>query len=342
MQHKMPRILLVLVCLAASLCWQPTQAATASNLVTICTSATATLQAAKCTAWQYNVYSPTAYIESYPTVTPAETGINDPKYEYRLGSTLTPTMGVKVCPTALTPGVSFNSPQADPCPNNKLVAASTVLPINTYAAATSPAGIVVYQVNTSGVSEVAGSPFVPSPVPCYSGVVPPACAPSPSLTAVDPTGQYLYALYDLEGATIISYQMINGVPHQMSGGTGFFQGDCAGCDPVPTKLIATLQHVYADATAPPAGIYVWTVNDGAFPSSISFGVGFDYNYPAATNITPVTFVIDPQEQYLYWYASSTGGPVADTVEIFELNFATQSATLLAIEPTQGALTLGAK
>jgi hypothetical protein len=56
-------------------------AATATNLVTICTSATTTIQAAKCTAWQYNVYSPSAYIESYPTVTPPETGINDPKYE---------------------------------------------------------------------------------------------------------------------------------------------------------------------------------------------------------------------------------------------------------------------
>src|SRR5580658_6779445 len=136
-----------------------TFAATATNLVTICTSATSTTQASKCTAWQYNVYSPTAYIESYPTVTPAESGINDPNYEYRLGSTITPSMGVKVCPTALTPGVSFFSEQADPCPNNVLVSASTVLPTNTYAVSISNSGIVVYQVNTSSVSQVTGSPF---------------------------------------------------------------------------------------------------------------------------------------------------------------------------------------
>jgi hypothetical protein len=157
-----------------------------------------------------------AYIESYPTVTPAETGINDPKYEYRLGSTLTPTNGVKVCPTALTPGVGFNSPQADPCPNNKLVATSTVLPINTYAVATSPAGIEVYQVNTSGVSVVPGSPFVQPPAPTtISGTE----VASPTLTALDPAGQYLYALYDLSfyvSEAIYSFKMVNGVPSQVS------------------------------------------------------------------------------------------------------------------------------
>jgi hypothetical protein len=102
-------------------------AAAASNLVTICTSAHAVTQASKCTAWQYNVYSATAYIESYPQVSPGPKVWTDPAYEYRLGSTITPTMGVKVCPTPLTPGTSFSSAAADPCPNNVLVSASTVV-----------------------------------------------------------------------------------------------------------------------------------------------------------------------------------------------------------------------
>jgi mono/diheme cytochrome c family protein len=115
------------VCLVFAAHSQSSAAATATNLVTICTSAHATTQASKCTAWQYNVYSPTAYIESYPQVSPGPKVWTDPAYEYRLGSTITPTMGVKVCPTPLTSGTSFSSAAADPCPNNVLVSASTVI-----------------------------------------------------------------------------------------------------------------------------------------------------------------------------------------------------------------------
>jgi mono/diheme cytochrome c family protein len=99
----------------------------ATNLLTICLSATATTQASKCTKWEYNVYSPSAYIESYPQVSPGPKTWTDPAYEYRLGSTITGVMGVKVCPTALVPGTTFNSPQADPCPNNVLVSASGII-----------------------------------------------------------------------------------------------------------------------------------------------------------------------------------------------------------------------
>jgi len=198
-------------CLVLGVCPEDSRAATATDLVTICMSATTTIQASKCTAWQYNVYSPTAYIESYPTVTPAETGINDPNYEYRLGSSLTPAIGVKVCPAAQTPGTSFASTSADPCPSNKLVAASTILPTYSYAIMVSPGiptsyiptypvGFQVLQTNTSGSSFVAGGPFVPSPVPTGAGGSLDT-VPGPSLAVLDPTGQYLYALYDTGFAT---------------------------------------------------------------------------------------------------------------------------------------------
>src|SRR5579862_3391454 len=135
----------VCLCLCLSFYSERSDAAGVTNLLTVCTSATTTTQASKCTAWQYNVYSPTAYLESYPQVSPGPAGYTDPNYQYRLGSTLSPTNGVKVCPTALTPGVSFNSPYADPCPNNKLVAASTVIPTSSFAITTNADGIVVYQ-----------------------------------------------------------------------------------------------------------------------------------------------------------------------------------------------------
>jgi hypothetical protein len=328
----------ILVC-SMFLGFSPTAvAATATNLVTICTSATTTTQAGKCTAWQYNVYSPTAYIESYPTVKPAESGINGPNYEYRLGSTITASMGVKVCPTALTPGVSFFSEQADPCPNNVLVSASTVLPASTYAVTTNADGIVVYQVSTAGVNVVPGGPFVPSPVPSDSedGTT----TPSPVLAAVDPTGQFLWAEYTPGmGSVVWSFNMVNGVLHQIASSAGPI-GDCAGCNPALTQLIATAQHLYFNVSAPPARALVATTNNGVITSSFQFG--FDYSAFSSSTLGPLSFAIDPQEQFLYWYASSTQGTTPDTVLIYSLNFSTASATLVEAMPLQGTLLLGAK
>jgi hypothetical protein len=329
-------------CLVLGFCPEVSVAATATDLVTICTSATTTIQASKCTAWQYNYYSPTVYIESYPTVTPAETGINDPNYEYRLGSTLTPTMGVKVCPTALTPGVSFNSPSADPCPNNKLVAASTVLPTNTYAVATSPAGIVVYQVNTSGVSEVTGSPFVPSPIPYNPESE--QSAPAPMVTALDPTGEYLYAVYNLggvSGALVYSFNMVSGVPHQLSNAGGF--GSCDSCDANPTEIIATAQHVYMQFDTSGAefpSIQIISTKNGVLsPTPSIFLSGFVNVTP---NVAPISFAVDPQERFLYVYTSSTGGAVPDTTAIYSLNFVTSTATLVQVVSQSGQVLLGAQ
>jgi len=58
MKRKATLVAGLVVFLALSLYGERTQAATAINLVTICTSAHAVTQASKCTAWQYNFYSP--------------------------------------------------------------------------------------------------------------------------------------------------------------------------------------------------------------------------------------------------------------------------------------------
>jgi hypothetical protein len=137
---------------------QTSTAATAANLLTICTSATTTTQASKCTAWQYNVYSPAAYTESYPQVSPGPKGYTDPLYAYRLGSAITSTMGVKVCPTALVPGTSYTSAAADPCPNNVLVSASSVIPSH-YIVTVGQLAISVFSVINSQLTPLPGSPY---------------------------------------------------------------------------------------------------------------------------------------------------------------------------------------
>ena len=322
-------------CLVLGFCPEASVAATATNLVTICTSATTTIQAAKCTAWQYNVYSPTAYIESYPTVTPAETGINDPNYEYRLASTLTPAMGVKVCPTALTPGVSFNSPQADPCPNNKLVAASTVLPIDTYAIAMTSAGVVVYQVNTLGVSVVNGSPFFAN-----------TSTNSYYELAIDPSGKYIYvASYDPRGLgpdDISSYGIANGIPGQTALSTSS-PYDAGHSGPLFGQITATATHLYAshgEDFAVPASIEIFGLNNGVIKSGVVLSIPVPIDQAGPT----CSFTVDSQERFLYMYLSSTGGTVSDTVAIYSLNLSgsSPSATLLQMLAQSGQVLLGAQ
>jgi hypothetical protein len=332
---------LVAACLCLSFYSERSDAAGETNLLTVCTSATTTTQASKCTAWQYNVYSPTAYLESFPQVSPGPAGLTDPAYEYRLGSTITPTMGVKVCPTALTPGISFKSEAADPCPNNKLVAASTVIPTSRFAIATNAGGIVVYQISSTGVDQVPGGPFLPSPIPQGSeGTL----AVAPSLTATDPTGQFLYAFYDASGqgsdASVYSYKLVNGVPHQVSIGP---QMGGLNSDPESDTLLVTAQHVYVDAVAGEHRdpfIDVLTTNDGVLTLAFmitSGPVGGELN----TLGVPVGFAVDSEEKFLYWYWTDTFGPPgpANNVAIFSLDFASSSATLITVVPTQGKLTL---
>jgi hypothetical protein len=317
-------------------------AATATNLVTICTSATTTTQAGKCTAWQYNVYSPTAYIESYPTVKPAESGINDPNYEYRLGSTITASMGVKVCPTALTPGVSFFSEQADPCPNNVLVSASTVLPTNTYAVSISNSGIVVYQVNTSSVSQVTGSPFSADP---GNASVPPGGPPYSM--ALDPTGQYFYCAFvftETGGTAIASFKMVNGVPQALSMSPAFTPGRT---NQSIGQMVATAQHLYAgiapDQSFPE--IVAFDTSNGVFSATGGLTIQLPLNLPTTSPSgadNPISFSVDPQEKFLYWFLSSTGGTVSDTVAIYSLDFATSSATLVSVVSQSGTILLGAQ
>jgi chitobiase/beta-hexosaminidase-like protein len=124
---------IALIGIVSTLYSHRSEAATATNLVTVCLSAKGTTQASKCTVWQYNVYSSSEYIETYPQVMPGPKVWTDPAYQYILGSTITPSMGVKVCPTALTVGVTYYAASADPCPGNKLVSASTVIPAATTA-----------------------------------------------------------------------------------------------------------------------------------------------------------------------------------------------------------------
>ncbi len=331
----------VAVCLCLSFYSERGDAAGVTNLLTVCTSAATTTQASKCTAWQYNVYSPAAYIESYPQVSPGPAAWTDPAYEYLLGSTITPTMGVKVCPTALTPGASFKSASADPCPNNKLVAASTVIPTSSFAIATTADGIVVYQISADGVNEVPGGPFVPSSVPQGAPV-----ETTPSLTAVDPTGHYLYAFYNtpqtgFDDAPLYSYELVNGVPHQVSIGPNL---GGISIDPASTTLIAAAHHVYIDSvTFHHVNPYIEVLTTSAGVMTSAFEVSsaplVDASGGGSVYGSPIGFDVDAGEKFLYWYWSNTGNGVANNVAIFSLDFSSSSATLISVVPTQGRLTL---
>jgi hypothetical protein len=198
---------------------------------------------------------------------------------------------------------------------------------------------MVYQINTSGVSVVSGSPFLPSPIPMdFTGTI---AVPSPTLTALDPAGQYLYALYNgsyYVGEVIYTYKMVNGVPNQVSI-SGYIDG---ADDPGSISIMfATAQHLYAFETCYhyiPCGS-IWNTTNGVIANS-----GFGFQVPSeligtysVTNIT-----VDPQEKFLYMYLSSTGGTVSDTIAIYSLNFATSTSTLVQVIAQSGQVLLGAK
>jgi hypothetical protein len=292
-------------------------AATATNLVTICTSATMTIQASKCTAWQYNVYSPTAYLESYPQVSPGPKGYTDPLYEYRLGSSITSTMGVKVCPTALVPGTSFNSPQADPCPNNVLVSASTVLGHAEYVITVTANGIEVTQ-NWNGASvPVAGSPFVENPLVylALEEANPPAVV-SPTAMALDPAGAYLYAYYNTDGDASYYYSFAvesNGSLKQVAS-LESANSPCAFCNADISVLTASAHYVAVYVPQNGGYIFLMSTKSGVMTTEGSYST---INYlPDTANVTSIQ--IDASEQWMYVNYSSTGGAVADTAIVYNM------------------------
>jgi hypothetical protein len=108
-------------------------------------------------------------------------------------------------------------------------------------------------------------------------------------------------------------------------------------------MIATPQHVFVanscDDHDQLSCVGIWATNNGVLTRA------FEIPAPDVVALPTVTYgaiAVDPQEQYLYWYLSSTGGTVSDTVAIYGLNFASSSATLEKTISQQGQLLLGAK
>jgi hypothetical protein len=102
-----------------------TAATPQSGLALACVGATAYTQAAACVTHEYAPLQAGLYFESYPTVVKTWS-FTDPNYGYRLRATLTPAMGVIVCPIAVVPYQSFTG--TDPCgtSSHSMVAASTL------------------------------------------------------------------------------------------------------------------------------------------------------------------------------------------------------------------------
>jgi hypothetical protein len=96
-----------------------------TGLALACVGATSYKQAAACQTHEYAPLQPGLYFESYPTVV-ASWSYTDPNYGYRLESSITPKMGVIVCPIAVVPYQTFTG--NDPCgpTSHSMVAASTL------------------------------------------------------------------------------------------------------------------------------------------------------------------------------------------------------------------------
>src|SRR6202163_3463633 len=96
-----------------------------TGLALVCVGAKAYTQAAACLTHEFAPLQPGLYFESYPTVV-ASWRYTDPNYGYRLASTITPTMGVIICPIAVVPYQPFTG--TDPCgpTSHSMVAASTL------------------------------------------------------------------------------------------------------------------------------------------------------------------------------------------------------------------------
>jgi hypothetical protein len=291
------------------------KAATVTNLLTLCTSATTTTQASKCTAWQYNVYSPTAYIESYPQVSPGPTGYTDPNYAYRLASTVTQTMGVKVCPTALTPGTSYTSAAADPCPNNRLVAASTVLPSH-FVVSTGNSTISAFSVESSIMAPLPGSPYSLTALSLPNAGV---SNSAPSLVDSALIGDTLYVLWTCcspdSVASIASYHV------SLSGLTVISTGVGQGPGPGISSAIAMfsssgyLYLVFPNEQLPTNGfLETFNVSNGSIIEPISqldFGCR-----PTSASYDPAAslIVVSCGSSFTSVSVASAGNPVAVQVE----------------------------
>jgi hypothetical protein len=93
-------------------------------------------------------------------------------------------------------------------------------------------------------------------------------------------------------------------------------------------------------------ITIQNVSNGVIAATGEFTILVPSNLPTTSPTgfdTPISFAVDPQEKFLYWYLSSTGSTtVADTAAIYSLKFANSSATLVSTVPLSGPLLVGAQ
>jgi hypothetical protein len=122
-----------------------------AGLAMVCVGATSYTQAAACVTHEYAPLQAGLYFESYPTEV-AHWSYTDPNYGYRLASSITPTMGVIVCPIAVVPYQPFTG--TDPCgPTSHSMVAASSLGIAAVSSASSSSG----SSSSGGASSAASS-----------------------------------------------------------------------------------------------------------------------------------------------------------------------------------------
>src|ERR1700676_142998 len=175
-----------------------------------------------------------------------------------------------------------------------------------YAVTTGPAGIFVLELNGNSPSWVKGTPFVPAAIKAQSYY---DSSAGPVLTALDPTGAYLYAIYGGCSGNYVpldafSFKMVNGVPYQISQYLDYTGGDNASCA-APTQLVVSAHHLFAlvpTIYGNPAFLLVFTRSNGALTSVNRYGLGTwaaDYSTCTSCLWNVSTLTVDASEHFAY-------------------------------------------
>ena len=175
-----------------------------------------------------------------------------------------------------------------------------------YAVTTGPAGIFVLELNGNSPSRVKGTPFVPAAIKAQSYY---DSSAGPVLTALDPTGAYLYAIYGGCSGNYVpldafSFKMVNGVPYQISQYLDYTGGDNASCA-APTQLVVSAHHLFAlvpTIYGNPAFLAVFTRSSGALTSLHFFDLGTWVTYYSTCNhclFNVSTLTVDASEHFAY-------------------------------------------
>jgi hypothetical protein len=218
--------------------------------------------------------------------------------------------------------------------------------VHEYMVTTGPAGIWVLNVrNNSYVATVPGDPFVPHVTPA-----PWEAVPQPVSFALDASGAYLYAVYDLcyqvggcdsESSELYSYRMIDGIPYQVSG-VPFFAQLCPTCSSNLSSMVVSAHYVFLMRPGGDATILIFSTSNGSLKSVSQFN-----GSQLASIIDPLSLQVDAAEHFAYVNYASTEANIEtntpDHVAIYDITgLPSHPPRLIVTKPQMGGVLIGAQ